>query len=280
MEQNYSKALKWFSEAAKENNPDAQYYMGLAYFYGYGVNEDEERAIECFKIASDNNCLEAIMLLSKIYEEKDIEETNVLLEKAVNLNCSEAMYKLGYNYAHGKFVEKDLSKAVLLYQKAADKDNAQAQCNLALCYLNGKGLEKNLSFGVYWLERAVNNGSAVAAFNLGRCYENGMGVEVSSYVALKHYLIAANKENYDAQLAVARLYKDSDKNQAIYWYNKASVKYPDEAYLGLVNIYIKEPVLDEDKVRMLLENIKNKNLEAYVKAEENFKKILNERAEI
>ena len=257
--------------------------MGLYYLNGFGVEVDNDRAIECLKISSDNGCIEAMILLANLYEERELSESNEVLKKAANLGDSTAMYRLGYNYDHGMFVEKNSCEAVKWYQKAADLNNASAQCNLALCYLNGVGISVNLDFGIYWLERAISNDSIMAMFNLGYCYEKGIGVEENHYFALKNYLRAANAGNVDAQLAVSKLYKNEykDYQQAIYWLNEAMKKGKDEAYLELADLYISGNIeIDENKSIMLLEQVKDKNNKFYKIVDDKVKKYMEERASI
>jgi TPR repeat protein len=99
-------------------------------------------------------------------------------------------------------------------------------------------------------------------------------------MAMNLYLKAANQDNGDAQLALARLYKDDDVNLAIYWYNKAMVKNQDQACLGLVDVYMKESDIDENKIRTLLDCVKNKDNEKYLKTVEKFEKYIEDRAAI
>lgn len=280
VEQNYSKAVRYFSNSAKQGFPLAQYYMGLCFLYGQGLEADEERAIECLKIAVENKNIEAILLLSKIYEENELSETIELLEQAAQMGSGEAMYKMGYNYANGRFVDKDVQKAICWYQKGANLNNGQAQCNLGLAYLKGTGIGVDFRFGTYWLERAVENNSLVASLNLGYCYEKGIGVEKDYHKALKCYLFAASGGNGDAQVEVARMYEDEDPIQSIYWYSKAMNSRKDRASLGLANVYMKENNFDDNKIRMLLDNVDNKDSEQYLKAEKTLSNLLEERAKI
>ena len=99
-------------------------------------------------------------------------------------------------------------------------------------------------------------------------------------MAMKYYLKAANQDNYRAQLAVARMYKNSDVNQAIYWYNIAMVKSYDDACLGLVDIYLKDNLVDENQIRMMLDNIEDKESTIYLEMEEKYRKYIEERTAI
>ena len=47
--QDYSKALYWLSEAARQDDSDAYCYIGQCYEYGWGVEIDYHTAIEYYK---------------------------------------------------------------------------------------------------------------------------------------------------------------------------------------------------------------------------------------
>ncbi len=51
--ENYEAAIKWFSKAAREGNPDAQYNLGLIYYDGKGVEQNYEEAFKWFGRASE-----------------------------------------------------------------------------------------------------------------------------------------------------------------------------------------------------------------------------------
>ena len=40
VEKNYSEALGWYMSSANQGNADAQYNVGLCYYYGNGVKQD------------------------------------------------------------------------------------------------------------------------------------------------------------------------------------------------------------------------------------------------
>jgi len=97
---------------------------------------------------------------------------------------------------------------------------------------------------------------------------------------MKYYLKAANSGSVGAQLAVARMYEKTDKNQSEYWYTQAMNKNKDKACLGLANLYMSNSNFDEIKVRLLLDSVENKDLNDYLNLEEKFKNIIEERSSI
>ena len=68
-QERYSKALLEFKKYADENNPEAQYRLGLMYFYGNGTNVETELSYKYLKKAVENNYALAINLYSFMYSE-------------------------------------------------------------------------------------------------------------------------------------------------------------------------------------------------------------------
>ena len=67
--QNYMEALKWFNKAAKQNNPKAQYNLGVMYSLGEGVPQDYIKSYIWFSLAYSNGFEQAkskILLLNKV----------------------------------------------------------------------------------------------------------------------------------------------------------------------------------------------------------------------
>jgi hypothetical protein len=51
----YEKAYQELILEAEEGDTDAQYYIGLMYWNGYGVEQDKNKAMEWFKRSSNNH---------------------------------------------------------------------------------------------------------------------------------------------------------------------------------------------------------------------------------
>jgi len=66
-EQNYTKAYDLFYPlATKERNSEAQFHLGMIYFYGEGVQKDIDQAMEWWKKAMRNGNVDAAYRLSEI----------------------------------------------------------------------------------------------------------------------------------------------------------------------------------------------------------------------
>jgi len=65
VQQNYTKAAKWFRKAAERGNIAAMYQLGEMYRCGEGVPQDDTEAIQWFRQAGENED-EITMLMNKI----------------------------------------------------------------------------------------------------------------------------------------------------------------------------------------------------------------------
>ena len=85
----------WFHARAMEQ-ASAQFQLGLMYFNGQGVQQDDSKAVEWHT-------------------------------KAAEQGYADAQYNLGVMYANGRGVPQDFDKAVEWYTKAAGQGDAYAQ---------------------------------------------------------------------------------------------------------------------------------------------------------
>ena len=156
VEQNYEKAIEWYTKSAEQGNAVAKFRLGYCYEEGKGVEKNYEEAVEWYT--------------------KSAEQGNV-----------SAMYYLGYCYQEGRGVEQNYKKAVELYTKSAEQGNASAQNNLGYFYKEGYGVEQNCQKAVEWYTKSAEQGNASAMFNLAVCYEQGYGVETCYIKAINYY---------------------------------------------------------------------------------------------
>ncbi|MCR5053373.1 MAG: SEL1-like repeat protein [Lachnospiraceae bacterium] len=132
------KAIDHFKTAADNEYAEGQYYLGLMNLYGYGTNEDEDKALELITMAADQD-------------------------------FPPALNQLGVFYFNGTIVDVDLTKAA------------------------------------YYQKLACSYGYTPAQINMGYMYENGYGVEQDLYTALSYYKMASEKGYKGAEEAVKRV---------------------------------------------------------------------------
>jgi uncharacterized protein len=124
-------AVRILKPLAEKGNPQAQLQLGMAYYNGRGVKENEKLAVE-------------------------------LLTKSANQGNVEAMLQLGNAFTFGndtvKLVADPDVEAARWYFKAASAGNADAQYTLGLLFMAGKGVERNDKEATAWMQKAAKQG--------------------------------------------------------------------------------------------------------------------------
>ena len=117
--------------SATHGNERAQFYLGLMYTFGNGVEKNYANAAKCYRYSAQNG-------------------------------FKDAQLALGDAYAKGKGVNKEWSEAANWYIKAACQGEAKAQFALGLIYEKGKGVKKILDEALKWYSEAAKQGNAEA----------------------------------------------------------------------------------------------------------------------
>jgi hypothetical protein len=127
----YTNAMKWYLESAKNGEAVAKFNIGNLYFTGTGVEKDYTKALEWY------------------------------LEADKQGNAS-AQSDIGYMYHEGLGVTQDYRRALQWYQKAAEGGNASAQFNIGYVYYNGQGVSKDTEIAKEWFLKAAKQGDITA----------------------------------------------------------------------------------------------------------------------
>lgn len=127
----YSQAAQLLTPLAAAGSAPAQYRLGLLYYLGHGVPEDEKQAI-------------------------------VLWKKAAAQGSIDAMYQLGSAFLFGsqaaKIVPDPDREAATWYFQAASAGHAEAQYHLGLLFLAGKGVVESRPEAARWMRKAAVQG--------------------------------------------------------------------------------------------------------------------------
>jgi hypothetical protein len=105
---NYETALKLLRPLAENGDVRAQSTLGLLYYRGRGVRQNDVEALKWFRLAADRG--DAV-----------------------------AEFNLGVMHAEGQGVPQDNAEAAKWYRLAADQGSPQAQYNLGLWHAQGDG---------------------------------------------------------------------------------------------------------------------------------------------
>lgn len=161
LRQNYGTGLYWLKEAAKQGQPRAYTNLGIMYLRGWGVPQNNEEALNNFRIAADHG------------------ETG-------------AMVDVGYMTEAGMGTAKSEAEGVEWYQRAAERGDAWGQNNLADAYLRGLGVSQSDKLAAEWFQKAAEQGHTGARIKLGFLYMTGRGVDKDP-VAAYGWILAASQ---------------------------------------------------------------------------------------
>jgi TPR repeat protein len=231
----HSEAVKWFTLAAEQKNPEALLQLSRYYFEGLIVERDDIKGLE-------------------------------LLTAAADAGDAEALCQLGIYYEQGNYVKQSFSEAARLYRLAAEQENAededvaQAQCFLSTLLVFGHGVKENVKEGMQWLCKSADANYAPAHLRLGRFYLDGYNVEKNLKTAWRHFLAAAEHGESEAQTRLGEMYlhdKDDDGigidyEKAAKWFHLAAAQNDNEiiqhAQYRLGNLYERGDGVGKDLV--------------------------------
>jgi TPR repeat protein len=167
-DQDYTKAVEWYTKASAQGNTCAMNSLGLKYVLGLGCIQNYTTAIKWFTKASAQG-------------------------------DSHAMNYLGQCYADGKGCDQDYTKALQWYTKASAQGDSDAMFNLGYCYGNGHGCDQDRTTAFKWFTKASAQGDTCAMNNLGLCWMNGWGCDQNQTTAFEWYKKSAQLGDKDAQ---------------------------------------------------------------------------------
>lgn len=162
--ENSKEAVEWLKKAAEDNDIDAVNVLGVLYYEGVYVEEDDDKAVELLSRAAKTGYPAAKYNLGYIcfYDEnlKDDAKAYEYLKAAADGEYESAYILLSRFYAEGIVAEKDVAKAVELLEKAGD--NPEAYFRLGIVY----EAEGDAAKSKEWLQKAADMGHEKAAEKL------------------------------------------------------------------------------------------------------------------
>ena len=134
------RAFYWCKMAADNYYPNALTLLASFYSNGFGVEMDQEMAIELYKIAASRGELDALYIMGCIFHygsgriAVDKKKAVTYYTESFRGGHLEATFVLADFYQRGDTVEQDNFKAFCLYRAAARKGHVSAQQKLDECY--------------------------------------------------------------------------------------------------------------------------------------------------
>ena len=142
----YKKAIQFYSKACTLQDSFSCYAKGLLYLKGLGTNKDFNEVVTCFEKACDlknaNSCysLASIYYYGK-YQKQDYQKAITLYKKSEKLGQPKGLLTLGSMYYKGLGVDKNVTKAIKLFKKCCD-NNISMGCD-ALEKIQRESLKEN-----------------------------------------------------------------------------------------------------------------------------------------
>ena len=227
-----SEKIKGWHRSAEQGDAETQNLLGLAYFYGDGVDKDQREGMRWFHKAAKQEYAEAQFNLgvahwtgSEVY--KDHRKALRWMRKAAKQGFmlpgrSAQSWLDGFVRTKANELETEIEKEARIRQilsartdnaditktesekfeglrKAAEQGDAEAQYLLGLAYWSGDGVDKDEREGVRWFHKAADQGYVRAQFKLGATYWAGDGVDKDERAAVRWWRKAAEQGSQDAQ---------------------------------------------------------------------------------
>lgn len=179
--QNYKKAFEYFQKTADQDcNHEALTNIAILYFYGWGMEQNYQMALDIFALAADDGNEEAMYFLGLIFLngysiDKNIKEAVDYFKKSSSKKFFPSLYTMGVFFEEGKYIDKDPEKANELYKQAFEEfPNQYASFSefyshiMGEMYEYGRGVEKNITEALKWYERGAKQNHPAAQYALAR----------------------------------------------------------------------------------------------------------------
>lgn len=169
-------------EKATNGQQDAQYELGIHYYYGTSNDLDPAKGIEWLSKAGEEGYLLAQNKLASIY------------------------------WTGNKTTPQDMVKALYWTIKSAEQGDTQSMALAGKAYLDGTGTAKDFSKAFEWTKKAAEAGDVSSENMLGVLYHNGQGTEKNLEEANKWWLLAANQGNENAKRNLEYAQREATKS--------------------------------------------------------------------
>jgi TPR repeat protein len=215
-DKDYRRALIEWLPLAKEEDARAEYYIGIMFMHGLGLEENYQQG-------------------------------EIWLKLSANRDYTDAQYELGREYVAGTKLTANVDQGIRWLLSAAKKGHSGAQFSYGLLYQQNKvpltsdlmalyqqSRSKSFNFlqAAKWYKMAADQGHGAAQTNLADLYRNGLGVEQDDTEAFRLYSSAARQGVIDAQYNLGLMFEQGigttlDLQEALFWHSKAA----DQGYL-------------------------------------------------
>lgn len=224
----YELAIKFYSIAASNNDPLANYQLAHIYLDGVGIPVEKAKGLTYMKKSADLGYVDAEYEYGlSLYNEKNFDQSFSYLIKASEANNILAMPYAGLMLVYGVGVDEDQTKGLNLLQKAANKDNPLANRFLGDIYYDGSKTVKDYEKAFGYYKKGSKLVDAESQYKYARMMFNGEGTKADPLFAIEWFKGAVEKGNVDSMMALADIYMGNnnygfkDRERAEYYYRMA-----------------------------------------------------------
>ncbi len=194
---NAGAALPILTKLAKQNNPDAYYYLGLIYtdnklqYYDIkiglshlstAINLGHSQAMHRMGVMHDNGIgVQQDALMAKDWYRK--------AKRATKPNQAKTTF---YKQKNNKLEEVEYDELFQDLLKQAKGGNAEVQYRVAKIFDEGYLIPRDLTKALEWYEKSAQNNYEEAQFTMGYFYCRGIGVEKNLKLA-NDWLLKSNR---------------------------------------------------------------------------------------
>lgn len=207
-------AFDYFRRAGELGYIKAYLALGQMYEKGIGGVCDYHEAANYYRILINANYDKAYSLLANLYLRNssniqiNYDEAEKWLYIGAKKNIPECSYRLGILHMEEKVRDSSVDLGLKLIRDAAERNYAEALYYLACLFTEGNLFPKDYSRAISYLHRAVGQNHLKSTTMLGKMYRYGLGCEINNFSASDLLSIAAKCGDHEAQLELAKMYRD------------------------------------------------------------------------
>ncbi len=231
----YATAYNIWKVFAEEGDPLSQFYLGVLYEKGSGVEKDYPQALFWYIKSAEQGVAKASYNIGNMFfngrgVSRDYKEAERRFRLAAELNYPPAQYNLAYTLDKSLNGEKNPTEVFNWYLKAAKNGVQKAKSKVGKMYEVGIGAAQDKEKAIYWYEKVVSKDPEIR-IRLAKLY-----LDDQNRVEEGIRLLRSSAENGDklAQYQLGYLYGQGEKvkqdyEQATFWYKRAAKQQVPEA---------------------------------------------------
>ncbi len=159
----FALALGEWQPLADQGDADAQFYVGVLHFNGYGVTQDRNAAEKWYRLAAEQGLARAqfnlgVMFFNGYGVVQNYSEAGKWYRLSAQQGEAQAQNNLGYMYWKGEGVQQDYLEAMTYFRLSAAQGHGQAQFSLGWMYWKGEGVVQDDVFAHMWFSIAESQG--------------------------------------------------------------------------------------------------------------------------